>query len=61
MPGLSLGPTHSTVKTYMGLQQNQIRETVVRLIANLSLGRGGGGGGGVLPYITDGDARRNFQ
>ena len=59
MPGLSLGPTHSTVKTYMGLQQNQIRETVVRLIANLSLGRGGGGG--VLPYITDGDARRDFQ
>ena len=23
--------------------------------------RGGGGGGGELQYITDGDARRNFQ
>ena len=22
---------------------------------------GGGGGGGELPYITDGDTRRNFQ
>ena len=41
------------------LTQSSHGNTIFRKV--LSLSPGGEGGGGGLPYITDGDARRNFQ
>ena len=41
-----------------------MRYTKTHFSRIVAVGQGGGGGGGRrggLPYITDGDARRNFQ